>query len=126
MPPSLEERRRAVVAALRAVAAEPESSPQPEPEAKVVVLPMVEALADAMHGRLDDLSARLDEVLSRLGSVETAVLEAAWERPAATAAAVPVEPDDRDDDAAAAVSVPAVDMREGRMSSHAAKALFGH
>jgi hypothetical protein len=102
---SLEDRRLAVVSALRAVEAEY----------------VVEDVVDAVDSRLDDLSSRLDEVLNRLGSVETMLLESAWERPA------PLEPESTDDeDAATVVTVPAVDLGHGRMSSVAAKALFGH
>lgn len=119
MPVSLEDRRLAVVAALRAVAAEP--LPQPEPAISEVVEPVVEAVVDAVESRLDDLTERLDEVLSRLGSVETTLLESAWDTPVADAVA------DSDDDVSdPSVSVPAVDLAEGRMSSVAAKALFGH
>lgn len=112
MPRLLEDRRQAVVAALRAVAAEP----RPEPH------PVVEAVVGAVDARLEDLSGRLDEVLARLSSVETALLESAWERPAQDVAAEPHE----DDDADSTVSVPALDLEKGRMSSGAAKALFGH
>ena len=103
MPASLEDRRLAVVAALRAVAAEP--------------LPV-----DGVDSRLDELAGRLDELLSRLDSVETALLESAWEQ-APTETAVETPDDDICDPS---VSVPAVDLAEGRMSSVAAKALFGH
>ncbi len=111
-PLSLEDRRLAVVAALRAIAAEP----APEPS-------MVEAVVDAVDSRLDELSERLDEVLARLGSVETTLLETAWERSAPEAVS---EPEPVDDVSDPTVSVPAVDLAEGRMSSSAAKALFGH
>lgn len=117
---SLEDRRLAVVAALRAVAAEP--LPEPEPVLSDVVEPVVEAVVGAVDSRLDELSARLDEVLFRLDSVETALLESAWEQPATEPL---VEPAD-DDICDPSVSVPAVDLAEGRMSSVAAKALFGH
>lgn len=109
MPASLEDRRLAVVAALLAVSTEP----LPEPDA-------VED-DDTFDSRLDDLSARLDEVVARLDSVESALLEATWDTPAA---APFVQPDD--DACDPNVSVPAVDLGEGRMSSVAAKALFGH
>lgn len=115
MPRSLEDRRLAVVAALRAIFIE--SEPEPEPAVSVAV----EAVVDAVDSRLDELSSRIDEVLTRLGSVETTLLESAWERPAEAAAVAPV--DEADDPT---VSVPAVDFGEGRMSSTAAKALFGH
>ena len=110
---SLEDRRLAVVAALRAVAAEPE----PEPS-------VVDAVVDAVDSRLDELSDRLDEVLSRLGSVETMLLENAWEGSAPEPAAA--EPAPVEEVCDPTVSVPAVDLAEGRMSSVAAKALFGH
>jgi hypothetical protein len=100
VPSSLEDRRLAVVSALRAVAAEP-------------------AAVDPVHARFDELSGRLDEVLARLGSVETALLEAVWDRAAPA-------PDEAHEEVDAPVSVPAVDLGEGRMSSAAAKALFGH
>lgn len=123
MQVSLEDRRLAVVAALRAVAAEslPELAPQPESTVSVPVEPVVEAVVDAVEARLDDLSERLDEVLTRLGSVETALLENAWDEPAPEPVAPP-----EDDVCDPTVSVPAVDLAEGRMSSVAAKALFGH
>ena len=119
MPVSLEDRRLAVVAALRAVAAE--ALPAPEPAINDVVEPVVEAVVDAVDARLDDLTERLDEVLSRLDSVETALLESAWEQPATEPASAP-----SDDECDPTMSVPAVDLAEGRMSSVAAKALFGH
>jgi hypothetical protein len=109
VPRSLEDRRSAVAAALRAVATEP--LPEPEPS-------VVEAVVDAVDARLDELSVRIDEVLSRLDSVETTLLESAWER----SAPEPQELDEPD----STVSVPAVSLGEGRMSSGAAKALFGH
>ena len=121
MPVSLEDRRLAVVAALRAVAAEPLPQREPEPAISDVVEPVVEAVVDAVDARLDDLTERLDEVLSRLDSVETALLESAWEQPATEPAVEPT-----DDECDPTVSVPAVDLAEGRMSSVAAKALFGH
>ncbi|MDQ1746063.1 MAG: hypothetical protein QOD07_326 [Frankiaceae bacterium] len=112
MPRSLEARRLAVVEALRAVAAEPLPVPRPEPS-------VIDAVG-AVGARLDDLSGRLDEVLARLGSVETALLESAWEQPCPERATEETEPE-------STVSVPAVDgLAEGRMSSVAAKALFGH
>lgn len=124
VPVSLENRRLAVVAALRAVAAEPlpEPDPDPEPVLSDVVEPVVEAVVDAVDSRLDELSGRIDELLSRLDSVETALLESAWEQPVSEPE---VEPAD-DDICDPSVSVPAVDLGEGRMSSVAAKALFGH
>jgi hypothetical protein len=107
VPRSLEDRRRAVAAALRAVAAEP----MPAPPVAVVVAPVV--------ARLDDLAGRLDEVLERLDSVETVLLEAAWDDEPKPEPADGVDGD-------ATVAVPPVDLGEGRMSSVAAKALFGH
>lgn len=110
---SLEARRLAVVAALRAVAAEPVPQPQPVPRPEP-------SLIDAVGARLDDLAGRLDEVLARLGSVETALLESAWEQPCPEPVVEESEPD-------STVSVPAIGgLAEGRMSSVAAKALFGH
>jgi len=116
---SLETRRLAVVAALRAVAAEP--LPRPEPS-------VIEAVVGAVGNRLDELSGRIDEVLARLGSVETALLESAWDQPAREVRAEEAEASaDVTDDTDATVSVPALDdLAEGRMSSIAAKALFGH
>jgi len=64
------------------------------------------------------IEQRLDDLSSRLARVETTLLEAAWERPPATP---PV-----DDDEEPRVSVPAVPLGEGRMSSVASQALFGH
>lgn len=92
VPRSLEDRRLAVAAALRAVAHE---------------------------SRLDALSSRLDDVAARLDSVETALLESTWDQPSQPPA-VEAEAEE------ATVSVPALDLAEGRMSSVAAKALFGH
>lgn len=119
MRTSLETRRLAVVAALRAVAAEP--LPRPEPS-------VIEAVVGAVGNRLDELSGRIDEVLARLGSVETALLESAWDQPAREVRAEEAEASaDVTDDTDATVSVPALDdLAEGRMSSIAAKALFGH
>ena len=122
MPVSLEDRRLAVVAALRAVAAEPLAETEPQPALSDVVEPVVEAVVGAVDSRLDELAGRLDQLLSRLDSVETALLESAWEQPATEPA---VEPAD-DDVCDPSVSVPAVDLAEGRMSSVAARALFGH
>ena len=101
MPASLEARRRAVADALRRVAAEP----QPR------------AAASVEH--------RLDELASRLSAVETTLLEAAWDRPAVAPAVVPAA-DGCDDELDERVSVPAVPLGEGRLSSVASQALFGH
>jgi hypothetical protein len=105
---SLEHRRLAVAAALRAVAAES----------------VVGDVVDAVDARLDELSGRLDAVLERLGSVETTLLEIAWDRPAPEPSPAPAPADD--EETTTVVSVPAVDLGHGRMSSVAAKALFGH
>ena len=102
MSASLEARRQAIVDALRAVAAEGEQRSR----------------AAAVERRLDDLS-------SRLAAVETLLLEDAWERPPAVPAAEAPAPT-TDDDGEERVSVPAVPLGEGRMSSGASRALFGH
>lgn len=112
---SLEDRRLAITAALRVVANEP----APEPS-------VVDAVVGAVDSRLDELSGRLDEVLSRLGSVETMLLENAWEGSAPEPPAAEPAPEPAEDMCDPTVSVPAVDLAEGRMSSVAAKALFGH
>jgi hypothetical protein len=93
---SLESRRRAVAEAFRAVAVE---------------------------ARLDELSRQSAQVLARLASVETALLESAWEGPPSATEWEPEaqpepEPEER-------VSVPAVPLGEVRMSSTASRALFG-
>jgi hypothetical protein len=89
---SLELRRRAVAEAFRAVAVE---------------------------ARLDELSRQSAQVLARLASVETALLESAWEAPQSVAECEPgPEQEER-------VSVPAVPLDEVRMSSTASRALFG-
>jgi hypothetical protein len=93
---SLESRRRAVAEAFRAVAVE---------------------------ARLDELSRQSAQVLARLASVETALLESAWEGPSSATEWEPEaqpepEPEER-------VSVPAVPLGEVRMSSTASRALFG-
>lgn len=126
---SLEDRRLAVVAALRAIAAEPaprpvsRSAPRPAPS-------VVDAVVGAVHARLDELSGRIDEVLARLGSVETTLLESAWDQPAPPSREldeVEESATDSTDSTDSTVSVPAVDdLADGRMSSVAAKALFGH
>ena len=117
MSASLEARRRAVADALRRVAAEPSAA------------------------SLTSIEQRLDELASRLSAVETALLEAAWDRPVVepvTVAEPVLEPveytaaaDAADEGAAGEdqgedrVSVPAVSLAAGRMSSVAARALFG-
>jgi hypothetical protein len=162
---SLETRRLAVAAALRAVAVE--AKPLPPvflASERVASEPLVDAVVDAVDARLDAVSGRLDEVIARLDSVETALLEAAWERstpvvptetygsgdateiapamapvatatvPAADNDSAAVEQADEDGDHAAensddgdsVVTVPALALGGGRMSSVAAKALFGH
>lgn len=124
MPANLEARRRAVVEALRAIST---TTPVVGPAAPVATaapaippVPVVDAVVDAVEARLDAVSAKISEVLARLDSVETALLEAAWERP-------PAVPPAADDDVAAdeRVSVPKVPLNEGRMSSVAADVLFG-
>ena len=102
LPASLEARRRAVVDALRRVAAE------------------TPPVAIAVERRLDELS-------ERLRAVETVVLEAAWARPAGPSAeeGSSVEPADEGTEDER-VPVPAVPLGEGRMSSVASHALFGH
>jgi hypothetical protein len=108
---SLQARRQAIVDALRAVAAEAEQRVR----------------AAAVETRLDDLSARLD-------AVETLLLEDAWERPPAAAASTGNPHPAVDDAVVGAVDhdaergnvVPAVPLGEGRMSSVASRALFGH
>jgi hypothetical protein len=99
---SLESRRRAVADALRAV---------------------------ALEARLDALARESAHVQERLASVETALLESAWEGPvtAVTAATVtrPEPEPEPDPDPDERVSVPAVPLGEVRMSSAASRALFG-
>jgi hypothetical protein len=126
---SLEQRRRAVVEALRALNRE---KPKRPPAASGADLHAVEA-------RLDGLSRQVAEVITRLSSVETAVLESAWEHPHPAASqetpseAAPVVDDPVDEPYAGdgsyaddeRVSVPAVPLGEGRMSSAASRALFG-
>ena len=127
MPRSLEDRRRAVVQALRALATEPRGRVATRPSIPVAPAvaatePVLDALVDAVDSRLDALNAKISEVLARLDSVETTLLEAAWERPAASDAVADVEPEP---DADERVSVPQVPLGEGRMSQVAADALFG-
>jgi hypothetical protein len=98
--PSLESRRRAVSAALRAVATERLPTPPPAPA--------LDRAVDEVHDRVEELSRRLDEL-------ERVVRE----QPVAAPTAYP-------DVATPPVSVPALTLAEPRMSSTAAKALFGH
>lgn len=127
MPANLEARRRAVVEALRAIAVTtpvagsvaPAAPAAPVVAPVVAPAPVVDAVIDAVEARLDAVSAQISEVLARLDSVETTLLEAAWERPPA----VPLAADDVAADER--VSVPKVPLNEGRMSSVAADVLFG-
>lgn len=64
---------------------------------------------------------RLDELAVRIAAVETVLLEAAWDRPA-----LPSTGPSAEDDGLDRVAVPALPLSEGRMSSVAARALFGH
>ena len=117
---SLEDRRLAVAAALRAVAAEPLPRRVTQPS-------VVDAVVGAVDTRLDELTGRLDEVLARLASVETALLESAWEQSSSELPELAVAPADDDAAPESTVTVPPVDdLAEARMSSVAAKALFGH
>ena len=95
MPPALESRRRAVALALRAL---------------------------ELEGRVEALSARLREVDSRLTTVETSLLEAAFEQPAAAIDEPATDEVVGEDERAV---VPKLALDEGRMSSTAARALFG-
>ena len=138
MPP-LEVRRLAVAAALCAVSREP--------------LPVREEPQAIVEPMLETLTAQIAEVLKRLDSVETALLESVWDResaqqprpaeraeePVASAFASerPVSPGrpvlppvttfPAEDDPAEAdrISVPALPLTDVRMSNRAAKALFG-
>jgi len=130
MPPSLEQRRRAVAEALRTVAAEPlvRVTAARTAAARPATTPATTPASPAVEERLKVLSVQLGEVLRRLDSVETAVLETVWDRPAAELASACAgeppatgdgpEPDER-------VSVPSVPLGEVRMSSAASRALFG-
>ncbi|HET6909951.1 MAG TPA: hypothetical protein VFH54_11475 [Mycobacteriales bacterium] len=134
MPVSLEARREAVADVFRALAREPVparpaavAAPTPEP---APAGPVVGAVVDAVESRLGALSAKISEVLARLDSVETTLLEAAWERPTVVHQPVDAEVDHVEDDAddiddEERVSVPKVPLGEGKMSSVAARALFG-
>lgn len=137
MPVSLEARREAVADAFRALAREPVpaspaavTEPDTEPESSA---PVVGAVVDAVESRLGALSAKISEVLARLDSVETTLLEAAWDRPTvvhqpvtpAPTADTAAEDDGADDADEDRVSVPKVPLGEGKMSSVAARALFG-
>jgi hypothetical protein len=75
--------------------------------------------AVALEGQVESLTARLREVDARLRAVETHLLETAFEQPAAVVEPTPpTEDEDR-------VVVPKLTLDEGRMSSIAARALFG-
>jgi len=80
-------------------------------------LAVAEALrAVALEARVQTMGARLADLRARLERVETTLLEAAFERPAAVTE--PAAEDER-------VVVPKLALDEGRMSSTAARALFG-
>jgi len=74
--------------------------------------------AVALEGQVESLTARLREVDARLRAVETHLLETAFEQPAAVVEHPPTEDEER-------VVVPKLTLDEGRMSSTAARALFG-
>jgi hypothetical protein len=76
--------------------------------------------AVALEGRVESLTTQLAALQSRLSAVETTLLEAAWAEPAAVA-----EPVAGDVDAERAVVVPKLALDDVRMSSTAARALFG-
>lgn len=103
MSASLEARRQAIAEALRAGAAEADQ-----------------------RSRAASVERRLDELSSRLAAVETLLLEDAWGRPPAAPATDPVPAPAVEVEADERVSVPAVPLGEGRMSSVAARVLFGH
>jgi hypothetical protein len=111
--PSVDQRRAAIADALRAVNAEAAANEE----------------TPAVIARLDGLSAALSQVIERLDAVqscvETAVLESVWEREPGPFPADHDEDSESDTDATV-VSVPAVPLGEGRMSSVASRALFGH
>ena len=65
---------------------------------------------------------RLDELASRLSAVETALLEVAWDQPAVPPSAGGLDEALEEE----RLSVPALPLGEGRMSSGASQALFGH
>jgi hypothetical protein len=134
--PPLEVRRLAIAAALHVVSREP--------------LPVREEPPAAVEATLETLTAQIAEVLKRLDSVETALLESVWERETAqkpAPASEPVTPTlqadcavspgrpmlppvttfPAEDDATDVerLSVPAVPLSDVRMSNRAAKALFG-
>ena len=88
---ALEARRRAVAAALR---------------------------ADALAARVETVSRQLTDLRSRLGAVESMLLEATWDSPA-------MEPE-APGEAAERVAVPKLALDEGGLSRAAAQALFGH
>jgi hypothetical protein len=105
---SLEARRQAIAAALREVAAEgaPEGARRPSRDIAT--------------------ERRLDELSTRLGVVEMMLLEDAWERGPVPSGGEQPEDDAPHVDAGVPVSVPAVPLGEGRMSSVASRVLFGH
>ena len=73
-----------------------------------------------LQERINTLAGHVGELMVRLSTVETALLESTWERPAATESPEDADaPSDRP-------SVPAVPLAEGRLSTVAAQALFGH
>ena len=75
--------------------------------------------AVALEGQVESLTAQLREVDARLRAVETHLLETAFEQPAAVVGhQPPAEEEER-------VVVPKLTLDEGRMSSIAARALFG-
>ena len=103
MSASLEARQQAIAEALRAVAAEGEQ-----------------------RSRAIEIERRLDELSSRLAAVETLLLEDAWGRPPAAPVSDPRATPAVENDVDERVSVPAVPLSEGRMSSVASRVLFGH
>ena len=130
MPP-LEVRRLAVAAALDALSREP--------------LPLRPGSPEPIEQTLEALTTQIAEVLKRLDSVETALLESVWEKELAAAPAAdtyerpagsgrPTLPplttaaadnDNDSTDESERLSVPALPLTDVRMSTRAAKALFG-
>jgi hypothetical protein len=113
VPSALEDRRRAIIEALR--------QGQRDAAARL--------RADDVAGRVDSLEARLTELQRRVASLETDLLESAWSRPAPARAPVPPirDEDDTDDEVPRTVVPPVPDVGvAGRMSDDAARALFGH
>jgi hypothetical protein len=96
VPNTLEARQRAIAEAFRAV---------------------------ALESRVATLSAQLNDVQSRLDAVETTLLESAWERPVAGEDGPAIEDGPATEDERA--DVPKLPLDTGRMSSTAARALFG-